>query len=219
MGNFENRLLEALTEIDAQRPAVTPTAVQPRWVRSSFLGATVAAAALAGAVVVGSMTGPHTSAHNGIAGPGSVAPSPVQNVGFNLQVNGDGSVDFTATDLVDTAAATAALNAAGIAGRVVLHRDACAAVNWNDVAVRPTPPFPRSRKPSPPDRRITGSETITLRSSDYPPGGGLLVVVVVRQYPEGTMAAASWLGYRDVNRIPRCVQLHDPGTGADPRTG
>jgi hypothetical protein len=208
MGNFENRLLAALTEIDAQRPATTPTTARGRWVRPSLVGAAAVAAALAGAVVVGGMTGPRPPAHTGTAGSGSVAAPPVRNVGFSLLLNSDGSVDFTATGLVDPAAATAALNAAGIAGRVVVQRDACAPVDWNDVAVRPRP-----RQSSRSDRRIPGNETVTLRSSDYPRGGGLLVVIMVRNYPEGTVASASWLGYRDLNRIPRCVQFHDPDAG------
>jgi hypothetical protein len=143
----------------------------------------------------------------------------IRQVGFTLRINSDGSVDFTATDVVDPAAATTALNNAGIAGRVVVHRDACAPVNWNDVAV--IPPFPKPTvTPQPPHKPgIMGDETVTLRSSDYPPGGGLLVVIVVRQHPEGTWAHVSWLGYSDVNKIPTCVQLHDPGTGADPYPG
>ena len=141
----------------------------------------------------------------------------IRQVGFALRLNGDGSVDFTATDLVEPAAATTALNNAGIAGRVVVHRDACPPVNWSDVAV--TAPKPRSMA-TPVDRPgIMGGETVTLRSSDYPPGGGLLVVIVVRHYPQGTWAHVSWLGYSDVSKIPTCVQLHDPGTGADPSPG
>lgn len=141
----------------------------------------------------------------------------IRQIGFTLRINSDGSVKFSANDLVDPAAATAALNNAGIAGRVVVHRDACAPVNWNDVAV--IPPFPRPTA-TPIDRPgIMGDETVNLRSSDYPQGGGLLVVIVVRQYPAGTWAHVSWLGYSDVNKIPTCVQLHDPGTGADPNPG
>ena len=146
-------------------------------------------------------------------------PNEMRQVGFTLRLNGDGSVDFTANDLVDPAAATTALNNAGIAGRVVVHRDACAPVNWDDVAV--VPPFPRPKETSLPPHRpgIMGEETVTLRSSDYPPGGGLLVVIVVRQYPEGNWAHVSSLAYEDVNKIPTCVQLYDPGTGADPSPG
>jgi len=131
-----------------------------------------------------------------------------------MRFNADGSVAFTATQLVDPAAATAALNSAGIAGRVVVHRDACQPVNWDDVAVPPE--FPPRTLP-PPRPGIMGDETVTLRSSDYPAGGGLLVVIVVRQYPEGTWAHMARLGYKEMNKIPTCVQLHDPGTGADPR--
>ena len=141
----------------------------------------------------------------------------IRQIGFTLRINSDSSVEFTANDLVDPAAATTALNNAGIDGRVVVHRDACAPVNWNDVAV--TAPKPRPTA-TPIDRPgIMRGETVTLRSSDYPLGGGLLVVIVVRHYPEGTWAHVSWLGYSDVNKIPTCVQLFDPGTGADPNPG
>jgi len=193
----------ALAGVDA-RPARAGRA------RPTLVVAGVAVLA-ASAVAVGALRAPQSSPGRTDTAAPRVA---VQNVGFTMRVNADGSVAFTATQLVDPAAATVALNNAGIAGRVVVHRDACAPVNWDDVAVfPPMPPTPRS----PFKAGITGDETKTLRSSDYPPGGGLLVVVVIRQYPEGTRAFVAWLGYRDVNRIPTCVQLHDPGTGADPQ--
>jgi len=178
--------------------------------RRSSIAAAAAVAALT--AVLGLTLGP-----SAVRNPSQTVE--IQQVGFTLQINNDGSVDFTATDVVDPAAATTALNNVGIAGRVVVHRDACAPVNWNDVAV--TPPKPRPTGTGFPAHRpgITGDETVTLRSSDYPPGGGLLVVVVVRQYPEGSWAHVSWLGYSDVNKIPTCVQLFDPGTGADPNPG
>jgi len=194
----------ALAGIDA--PARTG------WVRPTLVAAGIAVLA-AGAVAVGTIRTPQS-------GPGrqdTVAPAPVvvQNVGFTMRVNADGSIDFTATDLIDPAAATAALNNAGIAGRVVVHRDACERINDDDVAV--TPPKPRTPPPSP-KIGIMGDDTVTLRSSNYPSGGGLLVVIVVRHhYPQGTWAHVSWFGYHDVNKIPTCVQLFDPGTGADPQ--
>ncbi|HEX6684707.1 MAG TPA: hypothetical protein VF062_18020 [Candidatus Limnocylindrales bacterium] len=220
MENFQNRLLSALTEIAAQQETTAvdedrrrPVAARPRWVWPSLAG--VAATVAAAAVAVSGMSGMALPQNHGGAGPGAQPAPVVENVGFTLRLNADGSVDFTATELVDPAAATAALNKAGIAGRVVVHRDACAPVDWDDVAVVQ----PRPKSTTDPGRPgIIGDETATLHASNYPQGGGLLVVIVVRHYPQGVWAHVSWLGYKDVNKIPTCVQLFDPGTGADPNT-
>jgi hypothetical protein len=213
---------DCLANLHMRRPADEIMAVGDahRRRRSGLAVTTVAAIAafLAVVAVTQALPAVHPSrAPTADGGTDRHTSGEIRQVGFTLRLNGDGSVEFTATDLVDPAAATTALNNAGIAGRVVVHRDACAPVNWNDVAV--VQPFPRSTATPPAPLGITGDRTVTLRSSNYPPGGGLLVVIVVRHYPEGTWAHVSWLGYSDVNKIPTCVQLYDPGTGADPQPG
>ena len=81
-----------------------------------------------------------------------------------------------------------------------------------NVAVWP----PRPRQPfdpsAPPDNFVSGDRTVTVRSSDYPPGGVLLVVVQLRNRPTGPWAAVNWFGYADLDKVPTCVDITDPGT-------
>jgi hypothetical protein len=208
MDGFECRLLEALTEVDAER-RVTPAVGQRH--RRRFPTVRLAAAAVAaiavGAVVVASLAGTPKSRPPGgtVTGP---APA-IQQAAFAVQVNADGTVTFTASDLVDTAAATAALNAAGISGRVVNNTNGCAGVG-------PGVPIGRRPRPSdplgPPAGLITGDASVTVRSADYEPGGGVLVVVQLRERPAGPWAAVGSWAYDDVNQIPTCVDVTDPGT-------
>src|SRR5262245_46148159 len=87
-------------------------APRPAWVRPVLVASGVAVlAAGAGAGVMAS----------GVGGGAPRPPGATQAnlAAFAVHVNADGSVTFTAHDLVDPAAATRALNDAGIAGRVV----------------------------------------------------------------------------------------------------
>lgn len=59
---------------------------------------------------------------------------------------------------------------------------------------------------------ITGGDTVTVRSSDYPAGGGVLVVVQLPSRPAGPWAAVLYWAYADVEQIPTCVDVTDPGT-------
>jgi hypothetical protein len=172
----------------------------------------VMAAAVAGvalALPAGSPGGAPVARGGGETG-AAPATAEVRPVGFTVRVNNDGSVDFTATELVDTVAATRALNDAGIAGRVLKQTTGCPEPDDDDVAV--WPPRPRPSSTAPPDFGIAGGQTITLKSSFYPQGGGLLVLIDVRQRPTGPWVEVGWRGYGDVNKIPTCVDNRDPGT-------
>jgi hypothetical protein len=241
MQNFENRLLGALAEIDAQRPAVADNVgprrlapARPHWMRASLVGTAVAL--VVGAVTVGTLAWTSGPQHNGGAGRGGqpaaasqsgagyqptqagVRPGTVlRGTGYVLEVHTDGSVDFTASDLLDPAAATAALNSAGIAGQVAIDRDACAKApaDWDEIdAASDRRLNPRPSPSASPHIFITGSETVTLHSSDYPAGGGLLVVVAYRHHSGVLYVNVGLLPYKDVHNIPStCVQRFDPGTG------
>jgi hypothetical protein len=211
MDGFEHRLLVALTQVDAERPdtAAAGPAVgrRHRRIPAVRLAAAAAAALAVGAVVVASLAGTPKSQPPGgtVTGP---APA-IQQAAFAVQVNADGTVTFTASDLVDTAAATAALNAAGISGRVVNNTNGCEGVGPGVlIGWRPRPSDPSS----PPAGFITGDASVAIRSSDYEPGGGILVVVQLRQRPTGPWAAVGSWAYEDVSQIPTCVDVTDPGT-------
>ncbi len=191
LAGFERRLLDALTEIDAERRPVASTTTttahataagsrrlvpgRPRWALPALLGTAAGLLAVAVVLTVPAATtapGSHrTGPAAGTAGPGVVAAVPAA---FTLVRNSDGSVTFAAHDLVDTAAATRALNDAGIAGRVVnAGRDACTApagtTNTGSLGVL---------------RGATG--TVTIVSSSYPAGGGVLLVVDPHVVDPGT---------------------------------
>jgi hypothetical protein len=218
LAGFEHRLLEALTEVDAQRPAATPVArarsPRPVAARVRRLRPTLAAASVAAVVAVAGFAalGYRSGAPN--AGNSNGSGIQVAPAAFTVQVNSDGSVSFTARDLVDPAAATEALNDAGIAGRVVNNTNGCTGIKESDLAPgfygRPHP-RPRPGYTGPPPGFVTGDGTVTIRSSDYPSGGGVLVVVQLRQRPSGPWAAVLWWAYADVDKIPTCVDITDPG--------
>jgi hypothetical protein len=149
----------------------------------------------------------------GAAPDGDGRPSaPVQTVAFAVRVNADGSVTFTAHDLVDASAATRALNDAGIAGKVLNSTEGCTSGPGHDGQPNPADFYPpdtlHSKYPN-----FQGSATVILRASDYPPAGGLLVVVGPVARPKSETGDAVGLGvwaYADAGKIPDCV---GPGTG------
>jgi hypothetical protein len=222
LAGFERRLLDALTEVDAQRPAAPPAvgaattvagATRPRWTRPVLVAASVAAL-VAGGTVLGALMAPPGPGRDG-AGPGTDSAPAVRPAAFAVQVNADGSVSFTARDLIDPAAATRSLNAAGIAGRVVNNTNGCAPIDSGDLApgfVQGPHSRPRPSYTGPPVGFVTGDNTVTVRSSEYPPGGGVLVVVQLRERPTGPWAAVLYWAYADVDQIPSCVDVTDPGT-------
>lgn len=61
-----------------------------------------------------------------------------------------------------------------------------------------------------------GVDTVTMRSSDYAPGGGLLVgVLVAAKKQDGRVGVGlQALAYRDVSKIPSCVLM--PGAPPSP---
>jgi hypothetical protein len=101
--------------------------------------ATAAVAALAlGAVALLPASDGTTPGHTPDAAGQAAAPFEVRHASFTLVRNADGSITFTALQLVDTAAATQALNGAGITGRV-LTGDPPALLD-RVVTARSTPP-------------------------------------------------------------------------------
>jgi hypothetical protein len=62
------------------------------------------------------------------------------------------------------------------------------------------------------------SNAITVRSSDYPPGGGLLLAVIAAaQKVDGRVAVVVMVWpYKDISKIPGCVTLPRPATSASP---
>jgi len=225
LAGFEHRLLDALTEVDAQRPAAPPTAItaaahpagvrtiQRRWTRPALVAASVAAL-VAGAAFLGAVA-QIGSGNRDAARPAPDSAPAIRPAAFVVHLNADGSVSFTASDLVDAAAATTALNNAGIAGRVVNNTNGCALIDPDDLAPGYVQAFrdrPRPTDTGPPVGFVTGGDTITIQSSDYPAGGGVLVVVQLRNRPSGPWAAVLYWAYADVNQIPTCVDITDPGT-------
>lgn len=63
--------------------------------------------------------------------------------------------------------------------------------------------------------KVAGGDTVTVRSSDYPPGGGLLLVVTEDLLRDGTShLIVVYYAYVDVAKIPTCVNFVDPGSGS-----
>src|SRR5262245_21252118 len=125
---------------------------RPRWRAPVLVGA--GAAAIAAGVIA-------------LAPPGGQRAAIPQPAAFAVQVNPDGSLAFTAHDVVDTAAATQALNQAGIAGRVI--NDITPGCSTKSDDIQPADLFPDGTV----SRGLGSQETVTLRTSDYPAGGGL----------------------------------------------
>ena len=144
---------------------------------------------------------------------GDGAPLAVKPAAFTLHVNADGSVTFTAHDVIETAAATQALNGAGVAGRVINDQTAGCPTKSDDI--KPGDLYPDNTL----SRGLGTSDTVTLRSSDYPVGGGLLVVVTSRGGDSGRAGvppepvSVAIFAFDDASQIPTCVDFADPGTG------
>jgi hypothetical protein len=107
---------------------------------------------------------------------------------------------------------TQALNAAGIAGRVI--NDITAGCATKSDEIRPGDLYPDNTI----SRGLGTSDTVTLRSTDYPAGGGLLVVVTSRGGDTGRPVppdpvSVAIFAFDDAGKIPTCVDFADPGTG------
>jgi hypothetical protein len=182
--------------------ALTVPAPRPAWTRPVLVASGVAVlAAGAGAGVVLSSTGGGTPRPPGASGTRLAA--------FVVHRNADGSVTFTAHDLVDPVAATKALNDAGIAGRVL-----------NEAGAGRVPPDP-SCAPGLPQEDLAGlpvfkggvgtkgADSVTIRSTDYPPGGGMLVIVATQVWKTDGLKSVwvSAVPFKDAAKIPTCVSL------------
>jgi len=172
-------------------------------VRVSIAMAAVAALGL-GALSLSGLSTP--AVHNGGSGPGVASQPNAKLAAYTFVRNGDGSVTFTANDMVDTIAATQALNDAGIAGRVVnLGGDPGCTTTSADINPADTYPDDTNTWAF---RR--GENSATFESSDYPVGGGLLLAVLRlqprpgRPGPPPSMAVAV-VAFDDAAKIPTCL--------------
>ena len=184
--------------------AAPPRAARRRWAAPALVVAGVAAVA-AGAVLLGG-PGDRPDADGRTAADEPVA---VQPAAFTMRVNADGSVTFTANDVVDTEAATQALNGAGIAGRVINDITPGCPTKADDIA--PGDLYPDNTI----SRGLGSNDTVTLRTSDYPANGGLLVVVTSRgestgraEVPPDPVSVAIF-AFDDAGKIPTCVDFAD----------
>ncbi len=184
----------------APRSALAP---RRRWIGPALVAASVAVAA-AGAVALTDL--------GRTPDPRGGGPVAVQPAAFTVHVNSDGSVTFAAHDVLDTVAATQALNNAGIAGRVINDQTAGCLTKADDI--EPADLHPDNTI----SRGLGGSDTVRLRSSDYPVGGGLLVVVTSRGGDTGRSVppdpvSVAIFAFDDAGKIPACVDFADPGSG------
>jgi hypothetical protein len=200
------RTLAAVAGGGAMPPSGLST--RRRWIGPALVAAGVAVVA-ASAVLLGDPGGTPNAGDGGAAPAGPVA---VQPAAFTVHVNADGSVTFTAQDVLDAIAATRALNGAGIAGRVINDHTAGCSTKADDI--EPGDLYPDNTL----SRGLGTSDTVTLRSSDYPLGGGLLVVVTSRGGDSGRPVppdpvSVAIFAFDDADKIPTCVDFADPGTG------
>ena len=140
---------------------------------------------------------------------GDGGPVAVQPAAFTLHVNTDGSVTFTAHDVIDTTAATVALNGAGISGRVINDQTAGCPTKSDDI--QPGDLYPDNTL----SRGPGTNDTVTLRSSDYPVGGGLLVVVTSRGGESGRAVppdpvSVAIFAFDDAGKVPDVRRLRGP---------
>jgi hypothetical protein len=215
LAGFERRLLDELTQIDAQRPSAAHTAgtrtavrtvstARQRRMRPALIGASLTAL-VAGAIYLGIPSASPTPALHG-GGPQAINTGPVKvqvrPAAFTLTKNGDGTVTFTAHDLVDTDAATKALNDAGIAGRVLnAQTQSCSGTAGDN---------DRAGALLEADR-ANGNNAVTFSSSHVPTGGGLLIVVNPNIGDLNTSKSLHvWVIavlYGHADKIPTCVDL------------
>lgn len=190
--------------------SVAPQTGRRSWRPVLAVAVTVTVLAVGTAIVVSGLGGPKADGGTAHTGSLRVRPVPIKvietkPVAFTVRTNADGSVTFTATDLVDAAAATQALNAAGIVGRVVNIPDESCSIgtpNVEDLALEFYPPA----------KAELGSgqglsESVTVSSTNYPPGGGLLVIVQVFNQGGQVSAGVVVFPYTDVDDIPTCLRF------------
>jgi len=196
--------------------ATRMVAARPRWLAPSLATTAVAALALGAAALLPTSNGTTPGHQPGRAATGQAAtPFEVRHASFTLVRNADGSITFTSLQLVDTAAATQALNGAGITGRVLTNDPSCTAGPGGHGQIDPAHLYPADTLR---DKHtgLDASDTVTFRSSDYPQGGGLLLAVGQHTW-KGTEASTEYavgvFAYADADNIPTCINFTDPGTG------
>lgn len=210
--------LQAKATPGAPAMAVAAHRSRPRWATPVLVATSVTVLAASAALVAGA-TGTAGEGQRSGAPPatssGAVAVKPAS---FTLVKNADGSVTFTVHNLLDLTGATRALNDAGIVGRVVTSTADCT-TGPNVVPINPDDLYPPDTTHRLGERgEVTGSDTVTLKRSYYPPGGGLLVNVdghYSRQDGKLRLFVA-YLAYVDADKIPECINFVDPGTGDVP---
>jgi hypothetical protein len=203
--------LRARTMAAVAGGGATPRSVlstRRRWIGPALVAAGVAVVAATASLLGG--PGETPDAGDGAAAP--AGPVAVQPAAFTVRINADGSVTFTAHDVIDSVAATQALNRAGVAGRVI--NDYAPGCPTKSRDIEPGDLYPDNTI----SRGLGTSDTVTLRSSDYPVGGGLLVVVTSRGGDSGRPVppdpvAVAIFAFDVAGKIPTCVDFADPGTG------
>ena len=194
--------MEELKDRFAATDTLTPPgdpSPRRRWAVPLVAAVAVAAAAWGATALLGGASGTDD------------AP-PLRPAAFTVNANADGSVTFAANEVIDPAAATQALNNAGIAGRVINDVTPGCTTGANDIA--PTDLYPDNTI----GRGLGESGSVTLRTSDYPAGGGLLVVVTSRGEDTGRAGVApdpvavAIFAFDDAGKIPTCVDFADPGS-------
>ncbi|MFI6333119.1 hypothetical protein ACIBBG_33110 [Micromonospora chersina] len=218
LAGFERRLLGELAQIDAQRTAAAPTTgartavtaipspARRHRMRPALIGTSLAAILAASALYLGTPSATTTPPHGGGASK-AIAAAPaevsVRPVAFAVTKNNDGTVTFTAHDLVDTDAATKALNDAGIAGRVLNAQKQSCPGPANGSNGRNGALYLAARGKD--------TNTVTISSSGVPTGGGALIVVNPKILdPHTKKSLHIWLitlVYDHTKDIPTCVDL------------
>jgi hypothetical protein len=191
-------------QLEARALSVTPQSGQRSWRPVLAVAAAVTVLAVGTAIVVNGLDGPNADSGSVRAGNAPAKVVETKPVAFTVQKNADGSVTFTATDLVDAAAATQALNAAGVDGRVVNIPDESCSIGAPNNADHATGYLP--------DKAGLGegqdlSESVTVSSANYPPGGGLLLMVRLFNQSGQTSVGVVVLPYTDADDIPTCLRL------------
>jgi len=220
----DNDILDAVREslggVHLDRPlAAVMAAGRERRRRAAMVRTCIASLAVAalgaGALVFHGIGGPPVS--DGGGGPGAAGVL-ARTAEYSLVRNVDGSITFTVNDMFDPAAATTALNNAGITGRVV-KLDADPGCPTTSADINPTDTYPDDTN----TRAFgKGPSTATFRSSDYPAGGGLLLVLIDLELEPRPGRPAVDLGppvvfviaFDDAAKIPTCINADvEPGTG------
>jgi len=204
---------ESLDAVHLDRPVETVMAAgRARRRRTMAIRTSIASLAIAalgtGALVLNGIGAPPVS--DGGAGPGGESRVLARTAQYSMVRNLDGSITFTVNDMFDPAAATTALNNAGITGRVVIL-GADQACPTTSADINPTDLYPDETNTRAFGRR--GPSTATFRTSDYPVGGGLMLVLIDLKLPargdrprvDTGPPVVFVLAFDDAAKIPTCL--------------